>query len=258
MSAAVALSVHSNEAEHADAAIKLQNRLSQRMEPSELLDRNILKSLETAPAIQAAQTELERERLRQTLDSKLAARPEPLEAASLINSTEDAADLHSRDATMASTGITLDQKLASRPDKETLVERNILKDSHLAPALQAAEEELKKQRMEDKLNHMIEHRPPVHDLVEHNIIKDGGLAPALQHAHDDLKKHMLEDKLNHKLENRPEVSDLVQQHIMHDRSVAPSLQSTQDSLKKAIIEDKLTEKLEHRPTQAELKKKHVL
>ncbi|KAF9897820.1 hypothetical protein BX616_004932 [Lobosporangium transversale] len=65
----------------------------------------------------------------------------------------------------------LDKFLKERPAPEELVERNILKDPKVAPALQQQAEELKKAQLENTLNHKLEHRPPVSELVNHHILQ---------------------------------------------------------------------------------------
>ncbi|ORZ18382.1 hypothetical protein BCR41DRAFT_321764 [Lobosporangium transversale] len=65
----------------------------------------------------------------------------------------------------------LETFLKHRPDREELVEKNILKDSHVAPALQRKEEELKRSQLEDLLNTKITQRPTVEALVEKHILE---------------------------------------------------------------------------------------
>jgi hypothetical protein len=47
---------------------------------------------------------------------------------------------------------------------------NVL-DSHVAPALQAAESALRRAQLETVLEKKFDARPERHDLVEHNILK---------------------------------------------------------------------------------------
>ncbi|KAI8993503.1 hypothetical protein BDB01DRAFT_847377 [Pilobolus umbonatus] len=69
------------------------------------------------------------------------------------------------------TSKTLEEQLAHRPDVQSLVDRNIIKDPKVAPALQQHLEELEKRKIEDNLRHKIDHRPSPAELVEHNILK---------------------------------------------------------------------------------------
>ncbi|EIW82993.1 hypothetical protein CONPUDRAFT_101470 [Coniophora puteana RWD-64-598 SS2] len=66
----------------------------------------------------------------------------------------------------------LEKRLGSRPEKEELQERNILKDDSVAPALQAAREKLQRSQLEDKLAHAIQQRPNPQELVEKGILSD--------------------------------------------------------------------------------------
>jgi len=66
----------------------------------------------------------------------------------------------------------LERKLSLRPEKKDLVERNILKDSHVAPALQAAEAELQRSQLEDKLEQALQQRPKAEELVKGGILRE--------------------------------------------------------------------------------------
>ena len=121
----------------------------------------------------------------------------------------------------------------------------LFSDPSVAPALQAARAELEKSKLEDKLEHLLEHRPKQEDLIQHNIMKgsyqlvkkslsnrplnnftfaynaitgitfaDPSVAPALQAAKAELEKSKLEDKLEHLLEHRPKQEQLIQHNIM--------------------------------------------
>ncbi|KAH9949626.1 hypothetical protein B0H21DRAFT_103390 [Amylocystis lapponica] len=72
----------------------------------------------------------------------------------------------------------LEQRLSQRPDKHDLIERNILKDDSVAPALQAAKEKLQKAQLEDKLEHALQQRPNAEELVREGILKDTEAPPA--------------------------------------------------------------------------------
>ncbi|GJJ06444.1 hypothetical protein Clacol_000636 [Clathrus columnatus] len=65
----------------------------------------------------------------------------------------------------------LERKLSLRPEKQELVERNILKDSTIAPALQAAQVELERSQLEDRLDRAIRDRPKPEELVKEGILK---------------------------------------------------------------------------------------
>ncbi|KAI9507894.1 hypothetical protein F5148DRAFT_44860 [Russula earlei] len=66
---------------------------------------------------------------------------------------------------------TLEKRLAQRPDRQELQDRNILKDGNVAPALQAAREQLQRSQLEDKLDQKLLHRPKPEELVKSGILK---------------------------------------------------------------------------------------
>ncbi|KAI0356174.1 hypothetical protein OH77DRAFT_1423770 [Trametes cingulata] len=72
----------------------------------------------------------------------------------------------------------LEKSLAQRPDKHELIERNILKDDSVAPALQAAKEKLQRSQLEDKLEHALQARPKPEELIKGAILKDTDAPPA--------------------------------------------------------------------------------
>lgn len=66
----------------------------------------------------------------------------------------------------------LQAKLANRPEKATLIEKNILKDDKgLAPSLVAAKEKLQRSQLEDHLANAIAQRPPREELEKNGILK---------------------------------------------------------------------------------------
>ncbi|KAI0371134.1 hypothetical protein BV20DRAFT_918536, partial [Pilatotrama ljubarskyi] len=64
----------------------------------------------------------------------------------------------------------LEKSLAQRPDKHDLIERNILKDDSVAPALQAAKEKLQRSQLEDRLEHALQARPKPEELIKEGIL----------------------------------------------------------------------------------------
>ncbi|KAF8224991.1 hypothetical protein L208DRAFT_453058 [Tricholoma matsutake] len=61
----------------------------------------------------------------------------------------------------------LEKRLSERPDKNELVERNILKDGKsVSPRLIATREKLERSRLEDKLVHALQQRPKPDELVK--------------------------------------------------------------------------------------------
>ncbi|KAL7746697.1 hypothetical protein RI367_007976 [Sorochytrium milnesiophthora] len=96
----------------------------------------------------------------------------------------------------------LNNMFASRPTKEELISKGILKDDKISPRLQAAQEELRKKKLESLLNTKLEHRSPLSELVQQNILKDPAVNPAEQAAHDAQRRQNLESALSKQLETR--------------------------------------------------------
>ena len=143
----------------------------------------------------------------------------------------------------------LEKHLQTRPDPQDLKDRHILLDTNAAPcvifldslhtelslrrSLQAAAQELERQRATDNLKKGLERRPERDELVEReypthisfapyrddnhaagNILPDTTAAPALQEKQKELEKHMRMNSLEQKLQNRPKPDELVKDGIL--------------------------------------------
>ncbi|MCJ1376379.1 hypothetical protein MMC20_007621 [Loxospora ochrophaea] len=108
----------------------------------------------------------------------------------------------------------LEKHLQTRPDPQDLKDRHILLDTNAAPALQAAAQDLERQRATDSLKKGLERRPDREELIERNILPDSTAAPALQSQQRELEKHMRADSLEQKLQNRPAPEELVKEGIL--------------------------------------------
>jgi len=64
----------------------------------------------------------------------------------------------------------LDKLFASRPDRKELVDKNILKNSNVAPSLQAKQAELERSQLEDMLQNKLQARPSPEELVKEGIL----------------------------------------------------------------------------------------
>jgi hypothetical protein len=58
---------------------------------------------------------------------------------------------------------------------------HLSQDTNVAPALQAAQEALEKERLADALGKKLEHRPAVGELVDHNILKGKSISNGSTH-----------------------------------------------------------------------------
>ncbi|KAI0758328.1 hypothetical protein BC629DRAFT_1124610 [Irpex lacteus] len=72
----------------------------------------------------------------------------------------------------------LEKRLNLRPDKNDLIERNILKDDKVAPSLQAARDKLQRSQLEDKLDQALLQRPKREELIREGILESEASAPA--------------------------------------------------------------------------------
>ncbi|KAG9238038.1 hypothetical protein BJ875DRAFT_368748 [Amylocarpus encephaloides] len=121
----------------------------------------------------------------------------------------------------------LEKHLQHRPDMKELKDRHILLDTNAAPALQAAQQELERQRVTDSLKKGLEHRPEREDLVERNILPDSTAAPSIQGQQRELEKHMRADSLNEKIGHRPKPADLVKGGILQEDPTSPAQEGGQ-------------------------------
>jgi len=108
----------------------------------------------------------------------------------------------------------LEKHLQTRPEEQDLKNRHILLDTNAAPALQAKQLELERQRATDNLKKGLGKRPERGELVDRNILPDSTAAPSLQGHQKDLEKHMRADSLEKQLQNRPKPDDLVKEGIL--------------------------------------------
>ncbi|KAG8906665.1 hypothetical protein FRB99_006366 [Tulasnella sp. 403] len=67
--------------------------------------------------------------------------------------------------------VKLERQLSHRPDVNELVEKNILKNPHVAPSLQAAQADLARAQLEDKLENKLQARPSPEELVKEGILQ---------------------------------------------------------------------------------------
>ncbi|CAK7262692.1 hypothetical protein SEPCBS119000_000113 [Sporothrix epigloea] len=72
----------------------------------------------------------------------------------------------------------LEQHLQNRPNRDELVQRNILPESTAAPSLQAQQKQLEKSMRADSLNDKISHRPSPEELIEKGVLDEDPRSPA--------------------------------------------------------------------------------
>jgi len=72
----------------------------------------------------------------------------------------------------------LQKLLGERPERQELVDKNILKNSNVAPGLQAKHAELERSKLEDLLGSKLQTRPSPEELIKEGILQQGELAAA--------------------------------------------------------------------------------
>lgn len=109
----------------------LEHALAKRPEPKDLLDRGILHAPPgVAASVQQRQHDLER------------------------SMTKDSLKTH----------------LEKRPEREELVQRNIISGSHASAPIQAHQKELERSMLEDSLREKLTARPPLEKVIEKGIL----------------------------------------------------------------------------------------
>jgi len=156
-----------------NAKHRLERQLSNRPEKQELVEKNILKNTNVAPALHAKQEDLKRAQIGDKIDNMLQNRVRALSGAETPPLQPDETPI---DPTVSAAK--LERKLTQRPDEQELKERNILKNSNVAPALQGIEEGLKRAQLEDKLEHMLLQRPKPGELVSEGILPESEAPPS--------------------------------------------------------------------------------
>lgn len=144
----------------------------------------------------------------------------------------------------------LEEHLLHRPDSSTLVDKNILKDSQLAPTLIKASEQLKWEKKTCFLQHKIHDRPEASDLIDRGILK--------QQAQVEIHRQEVSSNLEYLLTHRPLASDLKQKHIIPLCSAAPAIQAVQYKLEKDSQKMMLSSRLLQRPSIEEMQRKMML
>ncbi|KAK4162298.1 hypothetical protein QBC43DRAFT_77823 [Cladorrhinum sp. PSN259] len=76
----------------------------------------------------------------------------------------------------------LERALQHRPERQALIERNILPASTAAPSIQAQQRELEKHMRADSLNEKIAHRPPPEEVIQKHILHEDPRSPEEKYA----------------------------------------------------------------------------
>jgi hypothetical protein len=108
----------------------------------------------------------------------------------------------------------LAKAIQNRPEAQELREKHILLDTTAAPALQAQQYELQRQKLSDSLNKALASRPEKDDLVDRNILPNSNVAPALLNNQRELAAAMRRDSIERHLQTRPSPSALIKDGIL--------------------------------------------
>lgn len=76
----------------------------------------------------------------------------------------------------------LENHLVNRPDRQELVEKNILPATTAAPGIQAQQKELQRHMRADSLNEKISHRPSPEALIKDGVLHDDPRSPEEKYA----------------------------------------------------------------------------
>ncbi|GAM18260.1 hypothetical protein SAMD00019534_014350, partial [Acytostelium subglobosum LB1] len=205
-----------------DMATLLEEKLVNRSDREHLLQNNIIKSVDIAPSIQAAQSALSLKLQHMAIDSKLEKRPFQRQ---LIESNIIRSDSTQR---VIVDNSKLDQKLNNRPTQDELINHNILKD-HLSN-IQDRRQMLKFEQTKQRLNAKVVSRPSKDSLLEsnilyrddyddkHNIDQDAESDQDNNIENNDQDKQASNEtrrnRLNDLFNKRPTKSDLIENHIL--------------------------------------------
>ncbi len=117
----------------------------------------------------------------------------------------------------------LEKHLQHRPEEQSLKDRHILLDTTAAPALQAKQAELERQRITDNLKKGLAKRPEKEELVAKNVLPEGNAAPGIEEKRRELEMQMRRDSLEKKVAQRPDKDELVKEGILKGMSLQLTL-----------------------------------
>jgi hypothetical protein len=136
----------------------LEKHLQHRPDPQDLKNRNILLDTNAAPYVPIPFPHLPTSHFRLTPLTTRNPRNRALQAAQHELERQRITD-------------NLKKGLEHRPEREDLVQRNILPESNAAPALQAHQKELERHMRADSLEKGLQRRPTADELKEKGILE---------------------------------------------------------------------------------------
>ncbi|KAI9140676.1 hypothetical protein BKA69DRAFT_490791 [Paraphysoderma sedebokerense] len=155
--------------------------------------------------------------------------------------------------------LTVEGRLSQRPSVEDLVDKGVIMDQKIAPAIQQSLKDLERAQLETNLKGKVDRRPELDDVVSRGIMSDPtSVAPGLHAAVKNLEKAKITEQIGKVIPSRPEKDQLVGSGIIPDANVAPSLVQTSLSLQRSFERDALKKQLDQRPGKVELVENNIL
>ncbi|KAJ3120143.1 hypothetical protein HK100_012921 [Physocladia obscura] len=150
------------------------------------------------------------------------------------------------------------KKLSRRQEKDTLVDKNILKEETVSPSIVQNKIAFEKERQQDALNRKLEMRPSKVDLKLRNILKPGDSNDSLYKSGEALDFDAKAAKLKSCLKKRPSRADIEGMNLLHNSAISPTIVEKQRRLSRSMVEDSLGAKLRVRPDIDELAAKNIV
>eukprot|EP00128_Syssomonas_multiformis_P017015 Colp12_sorted_trinity150504_noHs@17896 len=161
-----------------------------------------------------------------------------------LTDLSEALSSHQKLPEFTTTAEHLQKKLELRADKQSLVEKNIIKDTGVAPSLQANAEQLVKRQRAASLSAAIANRPDMQTLVDKHIVPDPNSDP-------ESERKKIEQKLTNHMLTRPDQDDLINRNILKG-------EPEEEEMTKEEKQAELDYKLQRRPTIRELEERRIL
>jgi len=108
----------------------------------------------------------------------------------------------------------LERGLENRPDRDELIERNVMKEATVAPNLQAAKDRLEKEQIANNLKEGLKKRKRKEELVEAGVMRSGTAEVGVQEKQRELQNRQARDALEERLSKRPDQQELLNAGIL--------------------------------------------
>ncbi|KAJ3194382.1 hypothetical protein HK101_002855 [Irineochytrium annulatum] len=156
----------------------------------------------------------------------------------------------------------LGKRLQKKPEKDELVNRNILKDDEAtSPTILQSKMMLERERQQDALNRRLSHRPSKVDLKLRNILRvdsDDVIDQSGLNLQKSMNFERQQSNLKSILKARPDKVALEELNIIKGGDIDPSLAEAKEKLRRAQLENALDSKLRNRPDIDELVDKQII